>query len=807
MSVTPKMDLQAQIDEASFASQLSKGDVPSGLSGRDIIWAKVEKNTFRYEDPCENIQVREERMWSGVKRNRFIQFRSARDLLEYMVAHPSSSYHDCFGDEKPVKMCFDLDGDSTLDPRETEDEFLRVIKEVFKSKFKIDPEIRVATCHRETKKSWHLYVVNCRVANRLQARIIADLVLKKLPKKLQPILDTALYQSHHSLRILGSLKAGDPKSPAFVTSTKVGARTLELINRYVELGVEIPQATKLSILEETLLSLPEEIPILPALPIPPEYVAKEHVSETIDDEEMPEALALFDDAASFDAVMDSGSRIRLNRISESLCKICGVIHEKDNQFIYKSKGYWWLGCFRASGKKLKPLKLGAASKSAAEEEILEGFVKKSEYLARKAEFEKDKFWLQSASKLVCIEPNENLIYLTREQADNNYGRAFDFSTYDEKNRRYIYANFMKMWMHDPEGRVVSRIVFKEKAEDGEYNLFTGFDASKQPAPENEEETKCAMEAYDMFLRLLDAIAGEHAYYIRIWCADLFQNPFKLPEVALVFTEPRGGAGKSSIGKLLERLVGDRMKHTCVDPNEFFSTHSLARHGKMFINFEEMGSYEAAKYSSLMMAMITSETATVNPKHVTQYDISFSGRILITSQEPDPVKLVGDGRKYCVIHAGTGLTGNSDFWTRWYELLGLGYVRRYIYEMLMKEKFTRDQVVKRPESEYMKELKENSVPLVVDFMNSTTDQGLKSPDELYTMFHYWCAGTLLLLPDKIQTKAAFLKSMSANKGSLYQKWAGKSPDRKTTVTLYRIGSPEITEEDVKKYLQEKANSTC
>jgi hypothetical protein len=122
-------------------------------------------------------------------------------------------------------------------------------------------------------------------------------------------------------------------------------------------------------------------------------------------------------------------------------------------------------------------------------------------------------------------------------------------------------------------------------------------------------------------------------------------------------------------------------------------------------FDQSCSYNKAP---LVKQLITDNKVNINIKGVDGYSIQSYHRFIITTNNPTPVQLTEDDRRYVVVQSSNELKGNLEYFRRINEIIDNPRFRRAFYEHLMDTNVFPDLdkflSLQPPETEYSQSLR-------------------------------------------------------------------------------------------------------
>ena len=130
-----------------------------------------------------------------------------------------------------------------------------------------------------------------------------------------------------------------------------------------------------------------------------------------------------------------------------------------------------------------------------------------------------------------------------------------------------------------------------------------------------------------------------------YLAHLIQKPgVKIKHVVLIIGGQ--GIGKSAIGLLVKRLIGDQ-NTLDVGPSEAEGRFKARWWNRQVLIYEELMADNRLKFYNDLKEWITQETVTVEEKHIQAYEALTPRGFLAFSNEHIPTRLAADDRRFFV----------------------------------------------------------------------------------------------------------------------------------------------------------------
>ena len=358
------------------------------------------------------------------------------------------------------------------------------------------------------------------------------------------------------------------------------------------------------------------------------------------------------------------------------------------------------------------------------------------YADMKSRFEENAFYFRETNTIVRVSPKHGVRHLTAEHARD----AFNTTEWSLPGAKED-DTFIKRWLKDPKRRIVDSMVYKYAADcaEDEASLFTGF-AYKEMT--GEDPTAIAL-----FMDLLRCATGDEEdtmEYVLRYFAHILQKPFEIAGTALVFTSWVHGTGKDTLVGIVSEIVG---RHTALytSNRHFWDSHDIRKEGALLLHLQESSADAAKSNAEELKALITSPHMSINPKGLRPYTVPNMGRLIMTTNKPDPIKLEGTDRRFVIMRPTSRLHARgADWWASIQAQIHspefLGTVGRYLESVCLVGWNPR----KIPMSEDKAELMELSKPSELLFLEESIAAATaasivpawQSIDELYTDYKLW-----------------------------------------------------------------------
>ena len=238
--------------------------------------------------------------------------------------------------------------------------------------------------------------------------------------------------------------------------------------------------------------------------------------------------------------------------------------------------------------------------------------------------------------------------------------------------RHIYGSemcggksFIETWMADPEIFTCERMEFKprQEATPGNYNLWT--DYAIEPVQGDWSPVKELM--WDLSGHKQDIYDYFEKYF-----AHLFQKPYEKPEVMIILSSPDEGVGKDTIADyVIGPILGDKYYFSSTShEDEVFGRFQSHLRTTLFLKLEEMERDCCHKNNDKLKGWITCAKRDFEEKGVPKSaPLTSYVRLFGTTNDPCPVVLTKDFRRYLLVNPCVKHAGNKPYWRDFYRRLG------------------------------------------------------------------------------------------------------------------------------------------
>jgi hypothetical protein len=270
-----------------------------------------------------------------------------------------------------------------------------------------------------------------------------------------------------------------------------------------------------------------------------------------------------------------------------------------------------------------------------------------DYKSVKERMEQSCFFLSKSSSYCIEEKGEYNVYNKNQFQARIAHHMFTSYAKGYQETRRIFGK----WEEDPEKRTFYKLDFipdKKQCPDDVYNTFQGFAFSDY----EDVDYQVIPEAIQLFEKQISIIVNHEPkvkdYFIKYF-ADMFQNPMKIPGVALIMKSPEGW-GKDLLTDLIGVLLGNNLMFKTEDMGHIFGKFNSSIKNKMLIHLNELTAKDGFGNKDSLKGKITAETLSIEEKGKDAYDQQNYARWVAATNNLTPIEVNADSRRFVIVSA-------------------------------------------------------------------------------------------------------------------------------------------------------------
>jgi hypothetical protein len=335
----------------------------------------------------------------------------------------------------------------------------------------------------------------------------------------------------------------------------------------------------------------------------------------------------------------------------------------------------------------------------------------------KEKFETTKFKVMNPIMFAEISAGDkSLILRKKEQFKTAFENTkyIDISTDKEGKQVEKEMSFINAWFNDENNKTYDKIDFlpKQKAPDGVYNSFNGYEVEKFIKKESIDITKTKVYKH---LSNLCNNDGDVLDYTLKFLARKLQKPYKLTNTALIFRS-KEGCGKDSFFNWFGNKILGRQYYLNEDKTELiFGRFNDSIENKIIVVINETSGQDTFKLINTIKNAITRIINKIEYKGMTPYDNTNNIGFIFLTNHKNSLKIDIEDRRFVAIECNNDIANNKDYFDDLYKEFDNDDIAIAFYKYLMNidcDKY--DFTGNRPETDFYKNMQQQNVPIVAKF---------------------------------------------------------------------------------------------
>ena len=219
-----------------------------------------------------------------------------------------------------------------------------------------------------------------------------------------------------------------------------------------------------------------------------------------------------------------------------------------------------------------------------------------------------------------------------------------------KFSKLVKTSIFERWCSDENRRYFKKLDFIPTLTVNKeiYNTFTGFDYSDYEKVDFQQSDKLINLFRKTISTLVDHNDDSIEWVIRYF-ADIFQFPDRLPGCSPLF-KSRQGFGKDTIIDCISKLLNNQYLCRTANPEDIFGPFNGVIANKLILQFNEMEGKHGFANKDKLKNLITEGHTIVNEKNMKPYEQSNYLRIIICSNNQNPLEIPSGDRRFAVFEA-------------------------------------------------------------------------------------------------------------------------------------------------------------
>ena len=339
------------------------------------------------------------------------------------------------------------------------------------------------------------------------------------------------------------------------------------------------------------------------------------------------------------------------------------------------------------------------------------------YENKKIEFEKTNFKI--INPIMFARETKNKIVLNNKTdfktIYENY--LYTHKKLTETGMKDIESSFVDKWLTDKTMRTYERIDFlpKQEVPDDIYNTFKGFEAEKLESKKKLDVTK------SLIYKHLDNLCGNDAkvfdYVLKVLSRKV-KNPGKLTNTALLFKSAPGAGKDTFFDWFGDHIIGGEYMFKDSNTDLLFGRFNPAMQDKVLCVINEVSYKETISIIEKIKDAITRPVNRIEDKGLKVFTNKNHITYVMFTNNENPIKIEVNDRRFVCIKCNDKIANDSKYFDALNkEIESKEYDRAFYDYLLSIESDDYNFTTNRPETEFNKDLKEMSIPIISKYLET------------------------------------------------------------------------------------------
>lgn len=336
------------------------------------------------------------------------------------------------------------------------------------------------------------------------------------------------------------------------------------------------------------------------------------------------------------------------------------------------------------------------------------------YIGVKTAFEKIAFKSISESKFYVIQDRK-----IRTFSKTDLMTSYEHLKYNEIIEGLVVEKgFIKKWLGDSSIRTfnyVDTIIPPFDCPDDTFNLWDGLDVEHWSADVSVSVSEDIQFIKD-HLKLLCGNDETLFEYIMKWIANIFQNPAKKNNIAVIFKSTEEGMGKNIFFELLQTMIGDFAQMIDKPERDAFGSFNGLMEDKILVLFDEFAGKLGFRYDNEIKSLITGTTIDITKKGCNSKKKNNYTKFIFNTNNDFPVKISADDRRFLICDSSNQAIPSKEYFEKFCKIKSDKAVLKAFYDELMDIDLTSiDWIRDRPFTESYNDIKMVSMDIELRFL--------------------------------------------------------------------------------------------
>jgi hypothetical protein len=338
------------------------------------------------------------------------------------------------------------------------------------------------------------------------------------------------------------------------------------------------------------------------------------------------------------------------------------------------------------------------------------------YENKKIEFEKNNFKVLYPV-MYATETRNKLVFNTKTDFKNlyeNYGYIHKKLT--ETGMKEIEMSFVDKWLTDKTMRTYEKIDFlpKQETPDYIYNTFKGFEAEKL------ESNKIDVTKSLIYKHLENLCGNDEKvfdYVLRVLSRKV-KTPGKLTNTSLIFKSAPGAGKDTFFDWFGKSILGNEYYFNDTKTELLFGRFNDTMENKILCVLNEVSYKETIEIIEQLKDSITTPINMIEKKGMKPYENKNHITYIMFTNNDNPIKIEVNDRRFVCIKCNDKIANDPKYFDPLIKEINSKKYDRAFYDYLLSiDSDEYNFTTNRPETDFNKDLREMSIPILSKYLES------------------------------------------------------------------------------------------
>ena len=285
-----------------------------------------------------------------------------------------------------------------------------------------------------------------------------------------------------------------------------------------------------------------------------------------------------------------------------------------------------------------------------------------------------------------------------------------------KNNKNPVVEFVPSWIEDENRKHYKEIRFvPEFTTNPDYfNSFRGF---RFEVVDEEmlvmDRSEFVIKSFTDHISLLVNHCEESKKYLLSYISHIFQKPKQKPMVSIIF-KSKQGFGKDLLVDFISNMLGSKFITRTQKLDDIFGNFNTALKDKLVLQFSETSGRDGYAQTEQIKDLITTEFNQIREKYIAQYKQKNYIRLLILSNNRNPIKIPHDDRRFAVFRSHH-IKPEKDYYDNLGSILANDNDLQMLFNYLSSYDIENFDPTNRPLTNAYENMKEHNINPIYEFL--------------------------------------------------------------------------------------------